>query len=377
MMKDKIVFPRRRKGRLKKIEYIEYEIKVKQFGINLQALEHEMLGTKLTREDEKTSSRGWCYLLENFGTINKDEFDKVDAMITYCRKSGYLPIDFVAPDIKRKWYNVEPLIKDYIEPKEYIIDWLKYIKDIAERKDDIAFWESQKYYIQMRTEKIDIRNLFSGLCEKYHISVSNAAGWSDINSWNLMVQRYKQAEEIGLIPVLLYHGDHDPMGLVISDKIKENLKELENATRWNPDTLIVNRFGLTTEFIKKHKLLWIENLITGGKRNVGEIYERYKAGTMIKGVKGKKNDIIYDYEIAYIEKHGVRKCEANAVLTVREAAIVDCEANILKYLEEDGKDPFEIYNEKLEETREDTRDVLKTINYEERISEMINDIKKL
>jgi hypothetical protein len=374
-MKDKIVFPRRRKGRMKKVEYIEYEEKVKQFGIDLQALEHEMLGKTTINEDEKTSSRGWCYLLQNFGTINKDEFEMVDAMITNCRKMGYMPINFVAADVKRKWYNVESLIKDYIEPKEYIIDWLEYIKGISERKDDIAFGESQKYYIQMRTEKIDLRNLFNELCKKYHIPVSNAAGWSDLNSWNLMAQRYKQAEEIGLIPVLLYHGDYDPMGLVISDKIKNNLKDLEKATSWNPDNLIVDRFGLSTEFIKKHKLLWINNLITGGKRNVGDIYERYKAGTMIK--TGKKKDIIYDYEIKYIEKIGVRKCEANAVLTVRDAAIADCEANILKYLEEDGKDPFEIYNEKLEETRKETREILNAVNYEERILEIINDIKKL
>lgn len=374
-MKGKIVFPRRRKGRMKKAEYIEHDIKMKQFGADLQALKSEMIKTTITPEDKKTSSRGWCYLLQNFGTINKDEFEMVDTMITNCRKAGYLPIDFVAADVKRKWYNVESLIKDYIELKEYIIDWLEYIKGISERKDDIAFWESQKYYVQLRTEKIDLRNLFNELCKKYHIPISNAAGWSDLNSWNLMAQRYKQAEEIGLIPVLLYHGDYDPMGLVISDKIKNNLKELEKATSWNPDNLIVDRFGLSTEFIKKHTLLWIENLITGGKRNVGEIYERYKAGTMIK--TGKKKDIIYDYDIFYIEKYGARKSEANAVLTVREAAIADCEAVIMNYLGEDGRDPFKVYDEKLEETREKTREILKAVSFEERILEIINDIKKI
>ena len=360
MIKDKIVFPRKRKGRLKKDEKIEYETKVKQFGADLQALEFEMLGIKSTEnipEKLKTSTRGWCYLLEVFGIIDKDEFDIGDVVIGYCRKVGYLPIDFVAIDNTRGWYNVEPLKKEYKEPKQWIIDFLNDAKKLYKLKDDISFWESQKYYIQFRTEKIDIRNLFNDIFRACHIPASNARGWSDINSWNLMAQRYKQAEEMGLIPILLYYQDHDPMGIKIGETIMSNLKDLENATGWNPDNLIVDVFGLSFKFIEDNGLRWIDNLITGSGRKVGEIYERYKAGTMIKGER------IFNYEISYIDKYGVRKCEANAIVTVRKAAQTDCIKAIQRYLWEDGRDPFEEYNKKLEEDREKTKDVLDSVEY--------------
>lgn len=344
---------------------------MKQFGADLQALEFEMLKTEEVTEKLKTSTRGWCYILENFGTINKDEFDTAEAMINYCRKAGYLPIDFVAIDKNREWYNVEPLKKDYKEPKEWIIDYLKDAKELYKFKMDINFWEGQKYYIQMRTEKIDTRNLFYDICRMYHIPLSNAKGWSDINSWNLMIQRYKQAEELDLIPVLLYHGDHDPMGIKIAESIKNNLKELENATGWNPDNLIVDVFGLSFEFIEDNSLLWIDNLITGSGRDVGEIYKRYKAGIMTK------KDRIFQYEIDYIEKYGARKCEANAVMTVRREAQIDCYKAISKYLEEDGRDPFEAYNKKLKEDQETTKDILDSAGYEEKIEELITAFEKL
>lgn len=366
MIKKEIMIPRKKKSRLNKEEKIEYENQLRTFGTELQELEYKMIGTKHVTEKLKTSARGWCYLLEGFGIITKDEFIYTEGVINYCREVGYLPIDFVAVDIARKFYHVEPLIKDYIKPKEYIYKYIAYFESMADYKDDIAFWESQEYYIQMSTEKIDIRNLFNDLCEKYHIPISNAKGWTDMNSRNIMAQRYKQAEEIGLKPVLLYFGDLDPAGVLIADKLKENLKKLENATGWNPDNLIVDKFGLTFKFIEDNKLLWIDNLITGGGRNVGKIYKRYKAGD--------KKARIFDYEIKHIEKYGARKCEANAVLTVRKVAQADCEATIQKYL---GDNPFEVYDEKVDKSREKVRDILNSIKFKERMLKLIEDIEKL
>ncbi len=370
-MMDKIVFPRRIKGEMTNKEWINQK---KQFGADLQALELKMLGADSVKdgvpENLKTSTRGWCYLLENFGAINKDEFIIADTMIGECREKGYLPIDFVALDKAREWINVEPLKKEYKDPKEWIKKILNDSKELYKHKNDIAFWEVQKYYIQLRTEKIDTYNLFKPICGYFHIPIANARGWPDINSWNLMAQRYKQAEEMGLIPVLLWHGDYDPVGILIPDKIMNILKRLENATGWNPDNLKVDVFGLSLKFIEDNDLLWIDNLITGSGRNLGELYERYKAGTLGKTKFDK-------YEIEYIKKNGVRKCEANAVMTVRKAAQVDCYEAIIKYLEEDGKDPFKEYNKKLKEDREKAKEVLDSIGYEEKITEMIENLEKL
>ncbi len=39
----------------------------------------------------KVSSRGWGYLLEGRGVIDKNQFDKVEGLINRCRKEGLLP----------------------------------------------------------------------------------------------------------------------------------------------------------------------------------------------------------------------------------------------------------------------------------------------
>lgn len=48
----------------------------------------------------KVSSRGWCYLMEQAGHINKSQFNKVDNAINQCRREGILPVDFVAEETR-------------------------------------------------------------------------------------------------------------------------------------------------------------------------------------------------------------------------------------------------------------------------------------
>jgi len=260
--------------------------------------------------------------------------------------------------------NVENLKEEYEKPIDYIIAYLEVDKKLDEMKKDVAFWESQEYYLQMMVEKIDVRNLFHDICEKYHIPIANAKGWSDINSRNNIAQRFKEAEEIGLKPVFLYYGDFDPAGIRISDKIMDNLKSIEKGTEWNPKNLIVDRFGLTINFIDNNNILWIDNLITGGKRNLGNLYQQYK--------KGKEKVKIFDYEIAYIEKHGIRKCEANAILPIRKIAITQCENTIRKYL---GDNPFDVYDKKIKENQKEITELMESVDFKERIQELIDNIK--
>jgi hypothetical protein len=57
--------------------------------------------------DKPVGSRGWAYILEGDGVINKNEIDAAQKLINDCRKSGDLPIDFCAEDEKRAAANVE------------------------------------------------------------------------------------------------------------------------------------------------------------------------------------------------------------------------------------------------------------------------------
>jgi len=172
----------------------------------------------------KVSSRGWCYLMEQAGHINKAQFDKVDSAINRCRKEGYLPVDFVAEEDARAFRGVEHpsdgTVKDTLR-------WM--LRDVVGGAKYFTpdWWDGEEYYIQMLVEKIDLRTLFENVCAEYHIPVANAKGWSSILQRAEYARRFKEAEEKGLKCVLLYCGDHDPDGLRISDTIMSNLYQVQ------------------------------------------------------------------------------------------------------------------------------------------------------
>jgi hypothetical protein len=156
----------------------------------------------------------------------------------------------------------------------------------------VAYWTNQGYYLEMMVEKRDLLNLFKGTCGKYHISVANAKGWSDLISRGELATRFKEAESLGLKAVLLYYGDFDVGGLQIAEQLRSNMADIQLATGYDPVNLIIDHFGLSFEFIEKHRLTWIDNLESGS---------------------GRAPDKNKRHVAEYIAKYGERKCEANAV----------------------------------------------------------------
>lgn len=342
-----IILPKGKRGQA-------YQDALKAFADSLIEIDDKM--------PNKVSSRGWCYIMEGppFRVIDKSQFKYIEGLITNCRKTGYLPIDFVAMDLSRQFYCVELLTEPTLGPVDYLSRYLRWIRHIQDSKDDVAFWSSQEdYYVQLVSEKVDILNLFEPICEKYHIATANMKGWSDLNSRNEMAQRFKQAEQMGLEPVLLYYGDHDPDGLRIDSFLKKNLDDLKKGTTWNPKNLIVDRFGLNYDFIEAHNLLWIDNLKTG-------------SGKDLASPTHPNHHLPYVQD--YIKEFGPRKCEANAVLIMADLAKEYCEAKIVEYL---GKDCFDKYHEKIAETRADTEKIMEKVDYVNRIDELLNDLNKL
>lgn len=272
------------------------------------------------------SARGWCYQLEQYGLINKGQFNSVNRWINNCRKMGFIPIDFVATETARSFAGIKvPTDKT---PEEHFKEWLEAAMN-CERYFIPDWWKDEEYYIQMLVEKIDLVTLFKPVCDDYNIPIATSKGWSSILQRADMLERFQAAEEMGLKVVLLYCGDHDPYGLAISDYMMSNLKDLYRATEYWPGNIIIDRFGLNYDFIQRHGLSWIENLISGS------------------GKRPKYDDpIVADY----IGKYGERKCEANALIVAPDAAEALCRAAIENYLGEDAIDRFQEIREKISET---------------------------
>ena len=260
----------------------------------------------------KVSSRGWCYLMEQAGYINKDQFSKVDHAINKCRKEGYLPVDFVAEEDARAFVGVETpnIFTEKSEMKD-VLAWM--LRDVLDGHKYYTpdWWEGEEYYIQMLVEKIDLKTLFEGVCREYHIPVANAKGWSSILQRAEYARRFKEAEDRGLKCVLLYCGDHDPDGLRISDTIMANLYQVQEIhwqdgeKGYDPSNLTIKRFGLNYDFIIKNQYTWIDNLITGSGMNLAS--------------NAHKNNKL-PYVQNYLKKIGARKCEANAIVTTPDKA---------------------------------------------------------
>ena len=256
----------------------------------------------------KVSARGWAYTLETERLINKDQFDKVNDIVNKCRKLGYLPIDFVAEESSRAFNGVEK--PDYNSILTEYGSWLEAAKDAANYYTP-DWWDGEEYYIQMLVEKVDLVTLFEPVTEEFHIPIANSRGWSSMLQRAEYAKRFQQAQQRGLKCVLLYCGDHDPDGLRISEFIRNNLDDLKNV-RWHdmtkgydPKDLIIDRFGLNYDFIQRNNLTWIDNLITGSKRNLADPTHR---------------NFKMEYVQEYLKTIGERKCEANAVVTMPQKA---------------------------------------------------------
>lgn len=287
----------------------------------------------LTRMSEqigfRVSARGWCYLLEQEGAINKDQFDKVELWVNRCRRTGALAIDFVAEDASREFKGVE--VPATITPVQDLGAWVDEALNSGERYD-VDWWKNESYYVQMVVEKIDLVTLFKPVCDEYHIPIANSKGWSSMLQRAEYARRFREAEDTGLECVLLYCGDHDPAGLQISNFMRKNLRDLQHvvwadgAPGYDPSHLAIERFGLNADFIEEHDFTWIDNLITGGGQNLADEGHRHHNMTYVR---------------TYIDDFGERKCEANVLVTKPTVARDLCRSAVEGYLGRDALGRFQ------------------------------------
>lgn len=332
------------------------------------------------RIDFRVSSRGWCYLMEQAGYINKSQFNKVDLAINRCRKEGLLPVDFVAEEDARAFSNVEipNVFRDEWDDKREIsgiLEWM--LRDVlnGDRYYTPDWWDGEECYIQMLVEKIDLKTLFEPICAEYHIPIANAKGWSSILQRAEYARRFKEAEDRGLKCVLLYCGDHDPDGLRISDTIRNNLQQVseinwkDGEVGYNPINLEIHRFGLNYDFIIKNKYTWIDNLITGsgGELAVKLPDGRIVAGKAASGASHKNFKLQYLQD--YIKTIGVRKCEANAIVTTPQKAKDLVREEIENWL---GKEAINRFRDKRNAVRAEYLELLEESGLQTPIENFLN-----
>ena len=273
--------------------------------------------------DYKIGARDWCYVLEVAGSITKGEFDTAEKLITACRKDGHLPVDICCNDNGRPTANLKYIDRTSVE--EEAEDIIARMNAAYQDYHPISLWENQEYYVQMAVEKMGVYSLFEKPTAEFDTPLVNIGGWSDINSRVNAMRRYAYWEARGKKCVMLPFVDLDPGGLRIAEFLRKNLADLSDAVGWSPDNLIIDRFGLNLDFIRRHRLTWIDNLETSSGERLDD---------------PKHHDHDKDYVQSYIKKYGVRKVEANALVVCPEAARELCRQAILKYVSQSAIEKY-------------------------------------
>jgi hypothetical protein len=299
------------------------------------------------RIDFDPGARGWCYIMEEYG-LSKGDFDKAELLITKCRKSGHLPLDFCGDDdTARDFANIEKL--DDPDPVEEAQSWVTHLKGVHESYDPVSFWDYQDYYVEVLVEKIGLRNLFAPVCAPYHVPLGNGRGSSSIWQRIRILQRLAARQSEGKYCVLLYCGDHDIHGLRISRSLRANFEDVLTAFKatyreyedFDLDAVEIERFGLNADFIERHGLSWTQGLITGSGMDLGD--------------PGHRKHLEHDVQ-DYIRRFGERKVEADALVTRPQAGRDLCEQAILKYIDMDGVERF------LEERRQKRQEMRQALD---------------
>ncbi len=304
--------PARARGRLSATARQEYDAALEAWCHGIKQLR--------SRLDFSPSVRGWCYILEEYGLL-KSEFDGAERLITQCRKAGLLPLDITAKDGARETTGLQVYI-DREGPEEWAESVVRDIADKYQYYNPLDFWEGRSVYVEMFVEKIDLKSLFEPVCEEYLVPLSNARGWADVHSRADLMERMRERESQGAQCVLLYCGDHDPGGLNISGILHENLADLKNAVGWNPANLIIERFGLSREFIEEQGLPWIDNLVTSNAKGLDLSDPKHP-------------DHHKNYVQSYLREFGARKCEANTLVLRPDAGRQLCREAIRRYISDE------------------------------------------
>lgn len=269
----------------------------REMGEAIEQLSHET--------GYKFGPRGWAYYAEGLGLITKGEFNRFETLLTDMRKAGDLDPDVIEPDASRMATTVYDFNATYETPEERaqfaIDDIADNLRSWAASYYQNGYWDALEYYVEMIVEKKDLVQIFGSTADRYNVRITNGKGDTDIHTRLAMLKRFRDNSEAGRRCILLAIGDHDPKGLHIVEGLHRTIMSCANikGLNWDDPEFDVVNIGLTEEQISTLGLMKIDNLETGGGRDLSD---------------HRHPDHFKPYVQNYIGRFGVWKCEANALV---------------------------------------------------------------
>lgn len=284
----------------------------------------------------KFGPRGWAYFAEGRGLITKGEFDRFCSLLVAMRKDGELDPDVIEPDASRvatTVYDFEAATWTPESMAEYAVSKISdELRSWADSYYQTGYWDDLDFYVEMIVEKKDLVQIFRSTADRYNIRITNGKGDTDIHTRLAMLKRFRKNAEAGRRNVLLAIGDHDPKGLDIVSGLHRTFMSCANikGLEWDDPQFEVVNIGLTEAQIDSLGLMKIDNLETGGGRDLSD---------------PRHPDHHKPYVQNYIDRFGVWKCEANALVGDPEGARDLLENAINEFIPADHPDDVDAANE--------------------------------
>lgn len=277
--------------------------------LNIRRDARRALGEAIERMSQETGyrfgPRGWAYYAEGLGLITKGEFDRFCQLVTDMRKDGELDPDVIEPDASRmatEVYDFEASRTTPEDQAQWAIDDIgDNLRHWARSFHEVGYWDGLDFYVEMIVEKKDLVQIFRSTADNFNVRITNGKGDTDIHTRLAMLKRFRDHSAEGRQCILLAIGDHDPKGLHIVEGLHRTIMSCCNlrGLDWDcPEFEVVN-IGLTEQQIDDLGLMRIENLETGGGRDLSD---------------PRHPDHNKPYVQDYISRFGVWKCEANALV---------------------------------------------------------------
>lgn len=142
------------------------------------------------------------------------------------------------------WDAIEDRVRVPNQPPEF--DNLQDLVGVALRSYRLPRWKDQENYVELWVEKDALAGVLRPLAMEYHVTLMVNRGYSSQSAMYESARRFKEAEDEGKNPVLLYLGDHDPSG---EDMVRDIQDRME---RFGVEGLEVRKIALTMAQVEQY-----------------------------------------------------------------------------------------------------------------------------
>jgi hypothetical protein len=167
--------------------------------------------------------RGLHYQLVSIGMTNDlRHYKRVVSAMIEARWNGLIDFDAFSYNdremIGNTQYEEVQLESEIEKGKRQVRAWMEsYSKNR---------WQNQPYYPEILIEKKALQGVFEKVCHRNDVALGACKGYPSLTFLNEATGRFREAENAGKIPVIIYFGDYDPSGEDIPRSIKENIIRL-------------------------------------------------------------------------------------------------------------------------------------------------------